>query len=450
MTAIPDPLLKLRDWSLSRRTSAGDVPILQHISLDIRPRQWLAVLGANGSGKSSLLKYLASDESPMATSAAIMFQDPDDQIFAASVERELALGRTGLDGAAVIREFDLAGLDEMDPRLLSAGQKQRLVLAVSLAAAPTVLLCDEPTALQDPDQSLWVLDRLGQWLAASGGALVTATCDRREASLADWLVVLRDGRILNQGPTADLLDTPEVVELLGTGRMPEAPSPSFGGTVARPLLEIRDLGFDFPGPGQGFRKVNLALGPGQKLGITGPNGCGKSTLMAACAGVRRPDRGSVHLGGRPLFQGRGRDLGHGVAMLAPQFPEYLFTRSTVAGEIGLDPVLAEQEPGEFLEQLGLSATLADRNPHDLSSGQRRRLALGLVLLSRRRVLLLDEPTAALDRAGRHLVLDLLAAVDSDSAVLVVSHDLPFLHEAGFPVAVLGPEGLEGSGSQGAI
>jgi len=445
MKATSDPLLSLRDWSLVRRAPGGEITILDRIDLEVRPGRWLAVLGANGSGKSSLLKYLASEESPLAESAAIMFQDPDEQIIAASVTREITLGRSRLDSREILREFDLAGLGEMDPRLLSAGQKQRLVLAVALAAGPRVLLCDEPTALQDPSQSLWVLDRLERWKSETGGALITATCDRAEAARADWLVVLQEGRILRQGPTAEMLLAPEVEELLGNGaEVPpvSARPPASGGDY---LLDLCGLDCRFTGPGNGFRNVDLSVGAGERIGITGPNGCGKSTLLASCAGVRRPDQGTVRLNGRLLYARKPRELDHGAAMLAPQFPEYLFTSSTVAQEIRLDPVLASVDPVDFLAKLGLPANLVARNPHDLSSGQRRRLALGMVILSGRPVLLLDEPTAALDRAGRSLVLELLDRSARDTALVIASHDRAFLEAAGCRNLTLGPEGFSPSG-----
>lgn len=440
MPATPEPLLQLRDWSLVRNVSGGRRAILEMIDLDILPGRWTAVLGANGSGKSSLLKYLASEESPLADEAAIMFQDPDEQIFAASVARELSLGRRDLLVDSCLLDFGLEGLGMMDPRLLSAGQKQRLALATALGTGPRVLLCDEPTALQDAEQSRWVLDRLQGWLQAGDRALVTATCDRAEAARADHLVVLHAGRIVAQGPTAELLDAPEVTELLGTG-VPvtprEIPDPDTGSAA---LLELEDITCHLAGPGGGFRGIGLDVRPGARIGISGPNGCGKSTLLAVGAGARRPDGGRVRLGGRLLYARKSRELDHGAAMLAPQFPEYMFTQATVAREILLDPVLSSSEPEAVLEKLGLSKGLADRNPHDLSSGQRRRLALGLVIMSGRPVLLLDEPTAALDRAGRAMVLKLLAAVGPDQAVVIATHDRDFLQEAGFSVRTLGPAG----------
>ena len=126
-----EPLVSLRGWSLARRVPGGERPVLTGIDLEIRAGEWLALLGANGSGKSSLLKWLAGDESPVADRAAIVFQDPDDQLVASTVARELMLGRPGLDPAAALAACGLDGLGDLDPRVLSAGEKQRLALGVA-------------------------------------------------------------------------------------------------------------------------------------------------------------------------------------------------------------------------------------------------------------------------------------------------------------------------------
>jgi len=428
---VNETLLSLRDFNLSRRTGEADQPILSHIDLDLQAGTWLAVVGANGAGKSSLLKYLAGEESPLRVPHAIMFQDPDEQIIAATVRRELSLGRPDVDTHALLNEFSLTGLGDLDPRLLSAGQKQRLVLAVAAAGRPRILFCDEPVALQDPAQSRWVLDWLRRWLAAGDRALVTATCDRREVLQADMILVLEAGRVALRGTPKDLGDHPRLMALLGPDPVPENPfAPP--ATPADPVLAVTEAGFDFAAGG-GCGPVNLRLGPGQRVGLTGPNGCGKSTVLAACAGVRKPTSGAVSLLGRLLYQRRDLDLHHGAALLAPQFPEYLFTRSTVGQEMAVDPDFGEMSPADLLAAVGLDPALADRNPHSLSSGQKRRLALALVLLSRRPVLLLDEPSAGLDRAGRKRILDLIARVHPEAALLVASHDRDFLTAAGCQV-----------------
>jgi energy-coupling factor transport system ATP-binding protein len=437
-----DVLLTLRDWSLTRRDSGRERPILSGIDLELRTGRWLAVLGANGSGKSSLLKFLASEDSPLADSAAILFQDPDDQIIAGTVEQELSLGREGVEVASILEEFGLVGLADLKPLTLSAGQKQRLALAVALAGRADLLLCDEPTALQDAEQAGWVLDRLDAWRREPGRALVTATCDRDELARADDLMLFQDGKVALAGPVTENLDHPLVSDLLGgvQGRSTNGPPPQ-GDFSLDPILELSGVGCRFLGPGQGFFDVDLSLRPGARVGITGENGCGKSTLLGICAGVRPPDSGRINLAGTSLYDGNTRSLDHGVALLAPQFPEYLFTRSTVAQEIDLDPGLAGIDRDRFLAELGLPSDLLVRNPHDLSTGQKRRLALGLVVRSGRPVVLLDEPTAALDRAGRQQALELLAGLPESSILLVASHDQEFLAAAGCRVLVLTSEGL---------
>lgn len=436
----PDPILSLRGWSLERRVGSGTRTILSRLDLDVVAGRWTAVLGANGSGKSSLLKYLASEESPLSVPVAIMFQDPDEQIFAASVARELTLGRRDLDPGPLLEEYGLAGTASRDPRLLSAGQKQRLALAVAASQDPDVLLCDEPTALQDPAQARWVLDQMDRWRTRTGGALVTATCDRAEAERADWLVVLQAGSIVRQGPTHEILGTSESVALLGDGRGYGVPSPTDDEPGAgTPVLKVSGLEFEISGSATRLTTPDLLLAPGQRLGVSGPNGCGKSTFLAACAGARRPSHGQVKLCGKRLYGKKGLDLDHGQALLAPQFPEYLFTRSTVEEELALDPVLRSWKPAEFLDRWGLPGDLAQSNPHDLSCGQRRRLALGLVILSGRPLILLDEPTAALDRTGRALVLAMLGELPAGTTLVIASHDREFLTAAGCPILDLSDE-----------
>lgn len=423
-----EPLLSLRGWSLVRRDPAGERVLLRDVDLDIPAGRWLAVIGANGAGKSSLLKYLAGDESPVADRAALVAQDPDEQLVAGTVDDELALGRPAPPTAVELAAAGLAGLGDRDPRVLSAGQKQRLALAAALGQEPDLLLCDEPTALQDPAQADWMLDRLEGWLRGGERALVTATCDRAEASRAHELLVLDDGRIARRGTPAELLADPLVDGLLPTPPPPADPRPV--DEDATPVLETRGLVCGTGDDGPRCGPWDLLVRAGERVGITGSNGCGKSSFLAACVGLQRPRAGTVDLAGGRLYRRRARDLAHGCAALAPQFPEYMFTAPTVRREIAVDPVLAAADPAALLDRLGLPAACLEANPHALSTGQRRRLALGLVLGSGRPLLVLDEPTAALDRAGRRRVLRLLEEVDDRAAVLIASHDRAFLAAAG--------------------
>ncbi len=119
----------------------------------------------------------------------------------------------------------------------------------------------------------------------------------------------------------------------------------------------------------------------------------------------------------------------------------MFSRPTVAQEVALDPALAGASVAGLLEVLHLPSEAAAANPHALSGGQRRRLALGLVLRASRPVTLLDEPTAGLDGPGRRLVLDLLDGLPVDTALLMASHDRPFLEAACGRILRLTRDGL---------
>ena len=466
-------LLELRGWTLAQRRGRGSEPLLRGLDLTLRAGAWLAIAGPNGSGKSSLLSYLAGPDSPLRVATALLPQDPDDQFVAATVAAELALGRGG--PVPPPPGFGLEPLLGADPRLLSAGQKQRLALAVALGTDPRVLLCDEPTSLQDERQAAWVLDELDAWRRRTGGCVVTATCDRREALRADELLVLGEGGVRVRGAVATVLATGACDDAFGGAwdeafgdacgdAFGDAFGDARGGAVvaarsdaaatgvprtpgaARPaaapvVLALRGVACRFAGGG-GFGPLDLELAAGDRLGICGPNGCGKSTLLAACAGARRPDSGEVLLGTRRLYARGALDTRHGLAMLSPQFPEYLFSRNTVAAEIAVDPALAGQSAGAFLADLGLPADAAGRHPRDLSSGQRRRLALALALRSQRPLVLVDEPTVGLDGPGRRLALALLEAAPRDAAIVVASHDHRFLAALGCDVRRLAPGGLE--------
>jgi energy-coupling factor transporter ATP-binding protein EcfA2 len=436
-------LLQLRHWSLVRETADGPLPLLRDLDLTLHRGELLGLLGENGSGKTSLLRWLAGEDSPLRTMAALVFQDPDEQLVTARVAEELTLGRPGLEPQPLLEEFGLAGMADRDPRLLSAGEKQRLVLAVALAGRPQVLLCDEPTSLQDSGQSAWLLDRLQAWRRAAGGTLVLATQRRAEAELCDRLLLLQDGRAAACGEPTQVLACPAARELLSPlvpeAQAPAATSPGGSAPSAVPVAEWRDVGHRFP-TGGGFRGVNRVLQAGDRLGITGPNGCGKSLLLAMAAGLLAPAEGRCHLDGHPLCSRGAPDLDHRVALLAPQFPEYFFTRATVGAEIALDPALVGRA-GEVLAAAGLPGAWTGRNPHDLSSGERRRLAVALTVLSGRRLLLLDEPTAGLDLEGRRRLLALLRRIPPPAALVVASHDAEFLTACGCSTYELGPTGL---------
>ena len=275
MASTDDILLNLSNLRLLRDAPHGEVCVLDGLDLALRRGEHLAVVGGNGSGKSSLLRHLVT-VAPVV--AGLVFQDPDEQIVTATVGEEVALGRPDLDVGAALAEWGLGGREAHDPRVLSAGQKQRLQLAVVLGGRPELLLADEPSSLQDPAQAAWVRERLRRWRAETGGTLVWATQRREEVADADRVLVLAAGRMIAFGAPADLAR--QLDPLFDAGSLAPARVARTGGEM---LAAWEKVGFRFA-DGGGFAGVTLTLRPGDRLGITGPNGCGKSTLLAAAAG----------------------------------------------------------------------------------------------------------------------------------------------------------------------
>lgn len=422
-------LLRLRGLDLVRDGADGPWPVVRGLDLDLGPGERLALLGGNGAGKSSLLRHLAEPGVVPGVRASYLSQDPDEQLVARTVAGEVTLGRPGHQAMPLLAEVGLAELADVEPRLLSAGQKQRLQLAVALAQSPDLLLLDEPGSLQDDAQATWLTERL----MAFPGAVVWATQHRHEAACCHRALCLEQGEVVCLGPTDAVTARADVRWLWEDPPPSRLWCPPGEGTL---IAELQDVSCAFHRGG--IDGVSLSIAAGDRIGIVGPNGCGKSTLLAVLAGLRAPDAGQVRLRGRRLYRRGRQDLDHGQVALAPQFPEYLFVAGSLAGEArvaGVDLALA-------LEVAGLSAMSPDRSPHDCSGGERRRLALALTAMAARPLVLLDEPTAALDARGRRQIVAMVDRLPDTSALVIASHDRAFLRACGCRIVSLSAEGLE--------
>lgn len=168
-----------------------------------------------------------------------------------------------------------------------------------------------------------------------------------------------------------------------------------------------------------LEQVDLQLKPGKPVLVAGRSGCGKTTLLELISGLADPDRGRILWNGQPLNSRQRRWL----CGLVFQFPERHFLGLTVGQELKLGRRrLGAEEAAAVLQRVGLGALSLQQAPERLSGGQQRRLALAVQLLRDPKVLLLDEPTAGLDWAVRAEILDLLADLARERAVLVVTHE----------------------------
>ena len=204
-----------------------------------------------------------------------------------------------------------------------------------------------------------------------------------------------------------------------------------------PILETQELTYVYS-PGTPFEKtavdhVNISIEKGEMIGVMGHTGSGKSTLIQHFNGLLRPTSGKVLLDGKDIWEDKTkiRDVRFRVGLVF-QYPEYQLFEETVFKDIafgpknmGLDEAEIKRRVLETAHDIGLSEELMERSPFDLSGGQKRRAAIAGVMAMEPDVLILDEPTAGLDPAGRDKILGHIKAYHrrTGNTTLIVSHSM---------------------------
>jgi cobalt/nickel transport system ATP-binding protein len=195
-----------------------------------------------------------------------------------------------------------------------------------------------------------------------------------------------------------------------------------------PSLLVEDVAFAYPDGHQALFGVDLRIEPGERVALLGPNGAGKTTLVLHLNGILRPGRGAISVAGLPVTKANLREIRSRVGIVFQDPDDQLFM-PTVGEDVAFGPRnlgLPESEiaarVAAALEQVGMSG-YADRPPHHLSFGQRRRVAVATVLSMHPEVLVLDEPSSNLDPAGRRELAEVLESLPV--TLLMVTHDLPY-------------------------
>ncbi|HEY5787962.1 MAG TPA: ABC transporter ATP-binding protein [Microlunatus sp.] len=355
------------------------------------------------------------------------------------------------------------------PHQLSGGQKQRVVIAQALANDPALLIADEPTTALDVSVQAEILGLLGELRERLGMAVLLITHNMGVvADLADRVLVMRNGRMVERGEVVSLFSGPFTEytrQLLGSVprlRIVEA-DPAGAGidpeTVrddpsVTPVLAFRDASVDYPGrlgrPSfRALHELTVELAPGRVLGVVGESGSGKSTLGRAALGLLRPSNGRVEVAGWDLGAAGSVELRRirrriGVV---PQDPASTLDPLLSVGESVAEPLQVHrvvsgrglrQRVGELLESVSLPGRYAERQPHELSGGQRQRVALARALALRPDLLIADEPTSALDVSVQAAVLAEFARLRTELgfACVFISHDLAVVDSVSDQVLVL--------------
>jgi energy-coupling factor transport system ATP-binding protein len=403
-------------------------PALDSVSLDIDPATLVAVEGPNGSGKSTLARVLAGEppsrgtvERPGAVGlgqpggAAIVFQRPETQVLGMRVRDDVAWGVPPDRILDIDKELARVGLDgfaDRDTGTLSGGELQRLAVAAALARRPALLISDETTAMIDEHGREQMVDLLRQ-LRDDGLAVVHVTHRRQETIAADHVIHLRHGRATDPPTESACASRERPVEAIDCGAQ----------RSIEPLIKLRGVGHVYDGASpwahRGLHGIDLDIRAGESLLVHGPNGSGKTTLAWVLAGLLSPTEGTATIDGSPLTDNLNR-LG-----LSFQHARLQLERDTVIDDVRAASGVGADEAAAVLADMGLDPrSVGERSVDQLSGGQQRRVALAGLLAANPSVLILDEPFAGLDHAGRSDLIGILRGLQEQGTTLVlVSHDL---------------------------
>jgi energy-coupling factor transporter ATPase len=490
------PLIAVENLSFHYPGEKDRPLTLKDVTFEVNPGEFIAILGANGSGKTTLARHLNGLLVPdqgrvlvngidtrerkfhgkISQQIGMVFQYPEDQIVATTVEEDVAFGpeNLGLETSRIRRRVDEAiaavGLEahrNRPPHLLSAGQLQRLALAGVLAMRPRCVVFDEATTMLDP-AGRRMAHELMKSLLSEGLSVVFVTHDMEEAALSNRVIVLQQGEVVFDGPPSqafanDLLhswglEPPPAIKLarILSDCIPEialhhltmddllATLPSWKGDRPNLIVEqdalpggpaviaVRELEHIYlegtPLAHPALLGIDLNVSPDRAHGLAGVTGSGKSTVLQHLNGLLRPQKGSVRVG--EYFLEDLRVLTRDVvkqAGLVFQNPELQFFEMYVGDEIafGLRQMgwngSLRGRVREAMETVGLDfEQLKDRPVHTLSGGEKRKVALASILANQTPILLLDEPTAGLDPQSHTEILAHLQNLRDQGKQLVVS------------------------------
>ena len=401
-----------------------------------------------------------------------VMQNPDDQIVTDKVWHELAFGLESLGCnqrtmrarvAEMACYFGIQDWFHKDVSILSGGQKQLLNLASIMAMQPEVLILDEPTSQLDPIAASDFLNTVRK-INIELGTTVIITEHRLEDIFpyADRAIVMDDGRVIADDTPRNIgkllweqgndmfaaMPTPVRVfyGAAGEGDCPltvregrnwlsrefafepackSMPVDVLPDEIKNPALGLKELWFRYEKDAPDIlRGVSAQVAAGSLYAVVGGNGAGKSTMLKAICGICRPYWGSVTVFGKPINKYRSSELFGGCLAMLPQDPKSLFVKKTVRED--LEEMTRDKDLiGEIAATCQIEKLLSS-HPYDLSGGEQQRAALAKVLLSKPRLLLLDEPTKGIDSFFKETFAEILKKLQAEGITIVmVSHDVEF-------------------------
>lgn len=342
------------------------------------------------------------------------------------------------------------------PHQFSGGQRQRIMIGMAIALRPEILIADEPTTALDVSVQAQILDLLKKLQAEDGLAIIMITHDLEvAASMADRVIVMNSGRIVEEGPARAVFENPQhsytktLINALphadatgGTGRRSTT-------DVGKPILEVKSLN-KYYGISSGFfaksiqlhavKDLSFTIAKGETVGIVGESGSGKSTVARVLLRLNDVSSGEALFHGRDIFKMEPKELlafRRKVQMVFQDPYSSMNPRMTIFDIVSepwrihndiLDKPRWRDRVVELLGLVGLKPEHADRYPHQFSGGQRQRIAIARALACDPELIVCDEAVSALDVSVQVQVIDLLAQLRDrlGLAYIFITHDLPIV------------------------
>jgi len=348
------------------------------------------------------------------------------------------------------------------PHQLSGGQRQRAMIAQALACDPSLLFADEPTTALDVTVQAEIIRLIRSLKDRINAGIILITHDMGVvADLADRILVMKDGRMVEQGTSHHVFNKPThaYTKLLLSA------VPHLGSTLdtaatdriekSAPLaLEAKGLEIEYPRQGhtpafRAVRGIDLTVRTGEIVGLVGESGSGKTTVGRCVVGLLPVIGGELNVGGvsmagiskKDLLKVRGgvsivfQDPG---SSLNPRWPLGQSISEPLILHAGIRGAELRERVGALLDQVEIPRSMRNRYPHELSGGQRQRIGIARALALEPKLLIADEPTSALDVSVQARVLDLFRDLQREHgfACLFISHDLAVIEEMSDRIAVM--------------
>jgi peptide/nickel transport system ATP-binding protein len=354
--------------------------------------------------------------------------------------------RTVLNMLERVRLPDPSRMARSFPHQLSGGQRQRMVIAMAMLLKPSLLICDEPTTALDVTTQKEILALIDELQQEQGSAVLFITHDMGVvADIADQVLVMHQGQMVEQGSRHQVLKTPEADytrNLLAA--VPSIHPPTVARTPSHQVvLQARGIlktyvSHDWLGRRHAhtaLQEATLSLHGGETVGVVGESGSGKSTLARCLIRLIDPTAGEIFWGEHSVAQLPERSLRplrHAVQVVFQDPNRSLNPRRTVGQSLtegainfGLSPGQAEQQARHWMQQVQLPISALQRYPHQFSGGQRQRIALARALACQPKVLVADEAVSALDVSVQAQILQLLRDIQQQLGLglLFITHDL---------------------------